>query len=66
MNQGKSSVNFHMFQKKFLTWNMDANDDFNGNATHLNCLYIHTIFRQKYTKLAIHAICYGPIIKGLI
>ena len=34
---------------------MVSNDDFDGNATHLNCFYLHINFEQKYLKPAIVA-----------
>ena len=32
---------------------MVSNDDFDGKATNLNCLYLHIDFEQKYLKPAI-------------
>ena len=34
---------------------MVATDDFDGNATHLNCFYLHINFEQKYPKPALYA-----------
>ena len=32
---------------------MVSNDDFDGKATNLNCVYLHINFEQKYPKPAI-------------
>ena len=48
---------FTIFQNFFKTKNMDTNDGFDGKPIHLNCFYMHTIFEQKYLKLAIVIRC---------
>ena len=35
---------------------MVAKDDFDGNATHLNCFFMRLNFEQKHPKLAIVAL----------
>ena len=45
---------------------MNANDDFYGKELNLNCFYMHTIFGQKYLKLAIvTSVIHGKIDQGL-